>query len=328
MLRVERISFSYEAEKSVLKDISFDVLPGERLCILGESGSGKSTLLKLINAELQPDSGQIFFNKSSIRGRDYQLIPGHDRIRYVSQEFELDSFIPVHEIVGKFLSNMDLPAKNKRINTVLEALNLLELANQKAENLSGGQKQRVAIARAIASPPDLLLLDEPFGQLDAALHIQIRDQLFNFLEKNKISVIFSSHRSDDALGYSDKVILLREGKILQIDSPQRIYHQPYNTYVAKLFGQLNILGPDLASKLGIQRNFLKDVVVIYPEEIRIDKYGTHTGLIKKNRFIGNGFEIEIIYKGKRLRCRHPENIMPDTKVQFSILKYRWVKSGS
>lgn len=325
MLRIENINFSYKPGESVLNDISFEVRQNEKICILGESGSGKSTLLKIIYAELQADSGKIYFNQSEIKGRNYQLVPGHEEIKYVPQDFALDPYISVKEIVGKFLSNINPERKKKRIKEVLEALGISDLADRKAEDLSGGQKQRVAIARAVAKIPKLLLLDEPFGQLDAALHVQIREQLFTFLEKHKIAVMFTSHRADDALGYSDKIVLLKDGKTIQQDTPSTVYHTPANTYVAGLFGQVNILGPDVAQKLQISRNYMKDVVVIYPEEISIKEEGSFTGLIKKNRFQGKYFEIELIFKGKKLKAYHSTRILPDSKVNFEILNYRWVK---
>ena len=325
MLRIENLNFAYEIDKPVLNQISFEVNANEKVCILGESGSGKSTLLKLIYAELQADSGRIFFDKKEIKGRNFQLIPGHENIKYVAQDFDLDAYITVKEIVGKHLSNKNIDLKKARINEVLQALDILDLADQKAEELSGGQKQRVAIARAVAKMPKLLLLDEPFGQLDAALHIQIRDQLFSFLEKNKISVIFTSHRADDALGYSDQIILLKNGKIVQNDRPTKVYHHPVNVYVAGLFGQLTVLGPDMANKLNIPRNFLKDVVVIYPEEIKIHADGKFTGLVKRNRFQGKFFQIDLIFKGKRFKVYHSLPILADTHVNFDVLNYRWVK---
>lgn len=325
MLYAKGIRFSYKEGEEILHDISLDVLPNERICILGESGSGKSTLLKILNAELQPDAGEIFFRKNEIKGRNFQLIPGHEDIKYVSQDFELDAWITVREIAGKFLSNTDKELKEKRILEVLKALEIEDLKDKKPHELSGGQKQRVAIARAVANPPALLLLDEPFSQLDAALHIQVRDQLFNFLEKNKIAVIFTSHRADDALGYSNLIILLKKGRIVQNDSPNNVYHMPKNTYVARLFGQVNMLGNELIKKFGIQRNFMKDVVLIYPEEIKISENGKYSALVKKNRFQGKYYEIDLIFQGKRLKAFHPFSIPPDSKINFNILNYRWTK---
>lgn len=326
MLRIEHLNFSYTIDAVVLSDISMQVNQHEHVCILGESGSGKSTLLKLIYAELQADSGKIFFDKKEIKGRNYQLIPGHEDIKYVAQDFDLDSYITVKELVGKFISNVDAKSKNQRVTEVLFALGIENLANKKSNELSGGQKQRVAIARAVAKQPKLLLLDEPFSQLDAALHLEVREQLFSYLEKNKIAVIFTSHRSDDALGYSNQLVLLKGGKIVQKDAPKQVYLHPHNIYVAQLFGQVNVMGSEMAKKLNIQRNFLKNVVVIYPEELMIHDKGKFIGLVKKNRFQGKHYEIDLIFKGKKLKVFHNKAISPNQKVNFDVINYRWANS--
>lgn len=326
MLTVNDLHFSYKKGKEVLRNISFQVLPNEKICILGESGSGKSTLLKLIYAELQADKGSIYFDKKEIKGRDYQLIPGHEDIKYVPQDFDLEQYIPVREIVGKYLSNIDKTFKENRVQEVLKALNIQDLSHKTANALSGGQQQRVAIAKAVAKSPKLLLLDEPFSQLDASLHIEIRERLFNFLEKNKVGVIFTSHRAEDALGYSDKIILMKNGEIIQQDYAQNVYHTPVNAYVAQLFGQVNVLDAYQSISLNITRNFLKDKVVIYPEEIKIHTRGNMHGRVKRNRFLGKHYEIQIISHGVPLKIYHHRKFEKEEKIHFDIVKYRWVKA--
>lgn len=325
MLNIDRLKFSYEPRKTVLEDISFDLLSEEKLCILGESGSGKSTLLKLINAELQHESGTIIFDKKEIKGRDFQLVPGHENIAYVAQDFDLAAYHKVEEIVGSNLSNIHQEFKQQRVEEVLSSLGILDLKNKLPGQLSGGQKQRVAIARAVANPPKLLMLDEPFSQLDASLHRKLRDELFNFLEKNKIAVIFTSHRAEDALGYSDKVALMQKGRIVQNDSPTQVYFHPKTIYIAQMFGLTNVLTPNEAHPFGIQRDFLKDIVIIYPEEIKISENGKHSARVKRNRFMGSHYEIHFVAKTKIFKAYHPHPILPNEKVNFDILEFRWSK---
>lgn len=323
MLSIDNLHFSYEPGKPVLKDISLSLLSEEKLCILGESGSGKSTLLKLIFAELQHDSGKIVFNKEAIKGRNHQLLPGHEDMTYVAQDFDLATYHTVAENVGSRLSNTNQEYKTSRVNEVLRSLSIYDLKDKKPTELSGGQKQRVAIARAVAKPPRLLLLDEPFSQLDSGLHRRLREELFSFLEKNKISVIFSSHRAEDALGYSDKIILLKKGEVIQQGSASQVYFSPQTTYVAHMFGLVNILNVQEAASMGIERNFLKDVVLIYPEEISISETGKHSGVVKRNRFMGNHYEIQFISKGKLLKAYHTQPIPPKDRFNFDIRNYRW-----
>ncbi len=323
MLSIDNLHFSYEPGKPVLKDISLSLLSEEKLCILGESGSGKSTLLKLIFAELQHDSGIIVFNKEEIKGRNHQLLPGHEDMTYVAQDFDLATYHTVAENVGSRLSNTNQDYKTSRVNEVLKSLSIYDLKDKKPTELSGGQKQRVAIARAVAKPPRLLLLDEPFSQLDSGLHRRLREELFSFLEKNKIGVIFSSHRAEDALGYSDKIILLKNGEVVQQGSASQVYFSPQTTYVAHMFGLVNILDALEATAMGIERNFLKDVVLIYPEEISISEKGKHSGVVKRNRFMGNHYEIQFISKGKLLKAYHTQPIPPKDRFNFDIRNYRW-----
>lgn len=326
MLTVKSLNFSYKKGIEILKDISFDILPSQKVCILGESGSGKSTLLKLIYEELQADSGKIYFSKEELKGRNFQLIPGHEDIKYVPQDFDLDKYIPVSEIVGKHLSNLDIGFKKSRVQEVLKALNIENLRDKKSHELSGGQQQRVAIARALAKKPKLLLLDEPFSQLDASLHIEIRERLFHYLETHKIAVAYTSHRSEDALGYSDKVMIMNNGKIVQQDKPTTIYNSPTNTYVAKLFGQVNSLNIEQASRFNISRNYFKDNLIIYPEEIKIMDNGQFKGKVIKNRFLGKFYEVHLNHDNIILKTYHKHNFNVETEVYFDIEKHRWVKA--
>lgn len=323
MLSIENLEFAYQPGTPIIKGVSLTALQKEKICILGESGSGKSTLLKLIYAELQHDHGQIIFDKKEIKGRNYQLLPGHEEMTYVAQDFDLAPYHTVAENVGSRLSNMDLVAKRERINDVLKSLFIYDLKDKKPTQLSGGQQQRVAIARAVAKPPKLLLLDEPFSQLDAGLHRRLREALFLFLERNNIAVIYSSHRAEDALGYSDKIVLLKNGEIVQQDAPSQVYFSPQNTYVAHLFGLVNVVNATEAQQFGIERNYMKETVVIYPEELEISPKGAHTGVVQRNRFMGNHYVVQFVSKGKLLKAYHHRPIPPREKLHFDIVNYRW-----
>ncbi len=325
MLELKNVDFEFVADQPVLKNVLFSVLPGETCCILGESGSGKSTLLKLIYGELIPKKGEILFENKLVRDPNIQILPGHPDIKYVSQNFSLEPYITVAENVGKFLSNIYLNKKKERINEVLEALSISELAHKKPTQLSGGQQQRVAIARAVALQPKLLLLDEPFSQLDAALHIEIRKKLVQFLEKNGIASIFTSHRAEDALGYSDKIIAIHKGEIQQIAKPEEMYHSPNNENVVKLFGRYNILPYEIGKELNLEVvNINNRKILIYPEEIVYDMSSSLHAFVKESRFIGRGYEIEILFKGNLLTFYHSQPIEMNQKIGFKVNQYRWI----
>lgn len=325
MLQLKNINFSYQENNKVIDNINFSIPSGGKTCLLGESGSGKSTLLKLIQGELATDSGDIIFLKEKIKNPFEQLIPGNEFIKYVPQHFEIEKYITVKEIVGKHISNMDLNYKKQRVKQVLQALDIEDLSERTSQELSGGQKQRVAIAKAIAKAPKLLLLDEPFSQLDANLHLKIRESLMQFLTKNNISVLFSSHRAEDALGYSEDVIIMKNGKIIQNGSPNNIYNNPYSEYVATLFGHTNILSPEQAKILGFSRNYFKEKLIIYPEEISLQPKGNIKARVKFNRFHGSRYIINISYKGVPLKLYHNQPIEPETPIEIDIKNYRWVE---
>ncbi|HSP12935.1 MAG TPA: ATP-binding cassette domain-containing protein, partial [Salegentibacter sp.] len=164
MLKLKNVSFAY-LEKPVLKNISFNLEKGENLSIIGESGCGKSTLLKLIYGLLHTN-GKIFWNEKELLGPQFNIVPGEPFIKYLAQDFDLMPPLTVAENIGKHLSNMYPRKKKKRIEELMEVVEMTELANEKAKHLSGGQQQRVALARALANEPELLLLDEPFSHID------------------------------------------------------------------------------------------------------------------------------------------------------------------
>lgn len=325
MLQIKNINFSYQENNKVIDNINLTIPSGGKTCLLGESGSGKSTLLKLIQGELATDSGEIIFLKEKIKNPFEQLIPGNEFIKYVPQHFEIEKYITVKEIVGKHISNMDLNYKKQRVKQVLQALDIEELSERTSQELSGGQKQRVAIAKAIAKAPKLLLLDEPFSQLDANLHLKIRESLMQFLTKNNIGVLFSSHRAEDALGYSDDVIIMKNGKIIQNGSPNNIYNNPYSEYVATLFGHTNILSPEQAKILGFSRNYFKEKLVIYPEEISLKPKSNIKARVKFNRFQGSRYIINISCKGVPLKLYHNQPIEPETPIEIDLKNFRWVE---
>ena len=165
MLNVKDLNFSYK-KTPVLKDLSFKVIPGENLAIIGESGSGKSTLLKVLYGEYNLNFGNIHWKDTEILGPKHNLVVGYEFMKYVAQEFDLMPFISVEENIGKFLSNFFPKEKKERTAELLEVVELTAFAKIKVKTLSGGQKQRVALARALAKQPEIILLDDPFSHID------------------------------------------------------------------------------------------------------------------------------------------------------------------
>ena len=208
MLQVNNISFEYSKEKEVLKNISFQLSAGEHLCVMGESGSGKSTLLKAIYGLLDLKNGTLFWKEHQILGPAFHLVPGMDFFKYVAQDFDLMPYTSVAENIQKFLSRFYPEKAQKRTEELLDVIEMTEFANQKVKDLSGGQQQRVAIARALAKEPELILLDEPFSQIDNFKKNSLRRKLFSYLKEKNISCIVATHDGNDALSFADQMICL------------------------------------------------------------------------------------------------------------------------
>ena len=182
MLKVSNISFQYTPKKEILSNISFTLNVGQHLCIMGESGSGKSTLLKAVYGLLDLKDGTVFWKEQQVLGPSFHLVPGMDFFKYVAQDFDLMPYTSVSDNIGKFLSRFYPEEKERRTKELLEVIEMSEFANEKVKTLSGGQQQRVAIARALAKEPELILLDEPFGQIDNFKKNSLRRKLFSYLK--------------------------------------------------------------------------------------------------------------------------------------------------
>jgi len=211
MLDIQNISFSY-TENPVIKNVSFTINKGENIAIIGESGCGKSTLLKLMYGLYNLDEGKIFYNEKPILGPKYNLIPGMPFMKYLAQDFDLSPYETVAENVGKFLSNGFANMKKLRVQELLEMVEMEQFSNVKAKFLSGGQQQRVALVRVLALEPEVILLDEPFSQIDAFRKNALRRNLFRYLKQKGITCIIATHDSTDALSFADEAIVMRNGE--------------------------------------------------------------------------------------------------------------------
>lgn len=321
MLNIHRLSFYFKEESPVLNDITFNIQAGEILTVLGESGSGKSTLLKLIYGLEDAVSGEIFYNSEKVTGRKFNLVPGNPNMKFVPQEFDLLDSITVAENVGKYLSNFDLPLKREATTRALNVVKMEEFAQHFPSQLSGGQRQRVAIARAIAAEPKMLLLDEPYSHLDQPLKNEIRKSIWKWAKKKGCTVILTTHDIEDALGFSDKIIILKGGKIIQNDSPERLRNSPENEYVASLLGEYSVLNSEEMKKLFNLEIPENKNAIIYPEEIVESKKGTEFQ-ISNVYYRGRDYLVEAkrgsailkLYADKRLESETIELILKDFRL--------------
>ena len=186
-------------------------------------------------------SGQIIFKGEKIKDAANKLVPGHPQIKLVNQDFGLDDFHTIEENLRLVLRPFDEGYKKSRIDFLLRLTKLTTFKSHKAKDLSGGQKQRLAIARALADEPELLLLDEPFNQLDYQTKNQIETHIRNYIRKQKITTILVTHNGVEAMEWADKIIYLHKGKLQRLAAPADFYKTPQNKIEAQFFGELNKL---------------------------------------------------------------------------------------
>jgi len=221
--------------------VSLQLREGEILALVGKSGSGKTTLLKCIYGLEDLDKGEVWMGERKVLGPSFKLMPGDEDMRLVSQDYYvLDNHSVEENVFDKLIAYSD-EWKQKRCDQVLGLLELKPLRQTKARFLSSGQKQRLAIARAIAEMPKVLLLDEPFSNLDKLLS----DKLFAFIvkevRKHKTAVLLITHLAEEALKYSDRIAIMDKGKIQKIGEKWELYYRPLNSRLAGLLGDFNVL---------------------------------------------------------------------------------------
>lgn len=307
MLQVEIKSFSY-AEKVILKNIDFSLKPGEHLSILGESGCGKSTLLHLIYGLLHLEKGEISYNKKRLLGPTKTLIPGEDFMKLVAQEFDLMPFTTVAENLGTYLSRMDEEKDDSRIDELLKVVDLEVFKDTRVKTLSGGQKQRVALAKALANEPKILLLDEPFSNIDTFRKSHLRRKLFKHLKQNNISCISATHDSEEALAFSDKILMLKNGTVEMFGTPEKVYQNVLDEYQAGFFGESNLLPKSL-----ISANETSGNILLFPHELKITKENTDFQIIvKENYFKGSHYLIKGIWNNKEVFFQNSKKLKTDS----------------
>lgn len=311
-------------ENYAVNDVSFSLKKGETLALLGESGSGKTTLLRMIAGLEKPSEGSITLqNKLVFNNKDSIFIkPEKRNVGLFFQHYALFPHLTVFENIAYGLSSK-IYNKSQKKEQVTEMLSLVELPNYEKRfphELSGGQQQRIALARALAPKPELLLLDEPFSNLDEQLKGEVRQQIKAILEKTQTTTILVTHDLQDALSLADKLAVMRNGKIEQLDSPQKLYQNPFTKYVATLFGEIQEI-----SNSDIQRKYTRpEWIEIIDKNTKIENQ-THSETIKieEIKFYGNSYKI--IGKNKdsqtfQIHTNTHQEFRKDDELQIEIKK--------
>jgi ABC-type sulfate/molybdate transport systems ATPase subunit len=309
LLEINNLFFSHNKENPLFQNLNLRFEENRIIALAGESGCGKSTLLNLIYGLLDWEKGEIIFNEAKLLGPKGNLVPGEPEMKFVAQNFDLMPYATVAENVGKFISNINLKQKKETVAELLEVVGLQEFANVLPKYLSGGQQQRVAIARALSVLPKLLILDEPFSNLDFPRKIELRERLFRYVKQHGVSLIISTHELQDIMPWLDQIVILQDGRLIQNDSPEETYRHPYNSYVAKLFGEVNIFSETEAEDFQLTK------FSYYPKEIKITATGLEAEVLE-SRFAGNYYWNKLRAKGKELVVYTDEKISGTIAISF------------
>lgn len=309
LLEINNLYFSHTKDKPLFQNLNLGFEEGRIIALAGESGCGKSTLLNLIYGLLDWESGEIIFNGTRLLGPKGNLVPGEAEMKLVAQNFDLMPYATVAENVGKFISNINLAQKKATVMELLEVVGLQEFAHVLPKYLSGGQQQRVAIARALSVLPKLLILDEPFSNLDFPRKIELRERLFRYVKQHRISLIISTHELQDIMPWLDQIVILKDGRLIQNDSPEETYKSPYNTYVARLFGEVNIFSEEEKAEFQLSK------FSYYPKDIKISDNGTEAELLE-SRFAGNHYWNKVKVRNKELIVYTDSKVEGNIKVSF------------
>ena len=239
LIRLSDLTMTFEDGETILDHINLYIRNKEFLTLLGPSGCGKTTTLRIIGGFLTPTSGDVFFNDQRVN----DVPPYKRKINTVFQKYALFPHLDVYDNIAFGLRLLKLSEQeiDDRVTEMLEIVSLKGFENRKVTSLSGGQQQRVAIARALVNRPQVLLLDEPLGALDLRLRKDMQNELKSIQQQTGITFIYVTHDQEEALSMSDIVVVMDKGKIQQIGTPQDIYNEPKNAFVADFIGESNIL---------------------------------------------------------------------------------------
>ena len=276
LIELRNIKKYYTEKVLAFQCDSIVIEKGKKIGIAGETGSGKSTLLKIVAGLEKPDEGEALFHAESIYPKLDRLIPGHPEIAYLSQSFELAKSISVYEFLKTEYSD------EEDVNEIATLCRVVELLNKPTRSLSGGEKQRVALAKALLKEPEVLLIDEPYSNLDHHHKRIMREVVEKICKETEATIIMVSHEPTDLLPWADEIMVLKNSEVIQRGTPKEIYNQPQNRYQAGLFGEYVVLHAE-------HWNLGSGEFIARPEQFSIENEGKG-GVIESIKYHGS-FEI-------------------------------------
>jgi iron(III) transport system ATP-binding protein len=318
-LKVDQLEYSVNARK-IIRNVSFELGSEEVLAVLGESGSGKSTLLKLIAGFLDPDKGTLLIEGEPIPSPSEKLIPGHPSIKMVRQDNPLFPNHSLRENIDFELRKYNSEYRKERVEHLLKLTGLQKVADQLPRQSSEGEQQRASIARALADEPALLLLDEPFSNLDYGRKKELKNAIKAIVREEKMACIFVTHDISDVFGTANQLAILKEGKISQFDEPVKIYETPNSLYEAGLTGEYNVLKTEEAQKtLKLRSAGLN--VLIRPEDIELSSKEGFQAEIKNVIDYGAFRQVILTINNLSLTAITSEKLLKPSVTRIKIKRY-------
>jgi iron(III) transport system ATP-binding protein len=292
--------------------VDLDVRDGEVLALLGPSGCGKTTTLRLVAGFERPDAGRVVLDGDEVAGPGGFVAPERRRVGVVFQDYALFPHLTVAQNVGYGVR--DRGRRDHRISEMLDLVGLSAQAPRLPHELSGGQQQRVALARALAPEPALVLLDEPFSNLDATLRVHMRDEVRRILRDAEATAVFVTHDQEEALSIADRVAVMRSGRVLQVDQPAELYAHPADRFVATFVGDADLVagrvdGDAVTTAVGrlraVGNGLSGDVqVALRPERVSLRLDGAGQGVVRGTTYFGHDQLVEVwLEDGARVRSR-------------------------
>lgn len=316
-LQIENLTCSYQ-DTNVFDGLNLTLNDNEIVCLLGESGCGKTTLLKAVAGLQKEISGFISIQGRVLNDGSHDVPAEQRRVGLIFQDYALFPHLNVFDNVAFSLRHLSYQEQAKLVLEVLSLVKLQDFVERFPHQLSGGQQQRVAIARALAYQPDLMLLDEPFSNLDQHVRFQLIREIRQLFKQRQVSALFVTHSKEEGFAFADRIALMQSGKIVQIDSPQLLYHHPCSTYVADFMGKSNYINVTVSDDYSYQSCFGELTVgqpigepkgtirrlLLRPEHFSVQADIHGEAVVKQVSFQGSYQHLIVEYSGQEFTVKH------------------------
>jgi len=339
ILRLRSVTKEFGRETAV-REVDLDVQDGELLTLLGPSGCGKTTTLRIMAGLERPSDGSVTLAGDSVAGNGQFVGPEERGVGIVFQDFALFPHLTVAENVAFGLTDADDTDAEARVDELLDLVDLQGMGDRAIDQLSGGQQQRVALARSLAPEPDILLLDEPFSNLDVRLRVEMREEVRRILKAAGVTAVSVTHDQEEALSISDRVAVMNDGRIEQVGDPEGVFEHPESRFVASFLGQAGFLSARVSSTSidtaigSFDRDLLKGLedgyagamvdVLVRPDDLRATPANEDAsdGVVVQRQYTGPSFIYHVeLDNGDTVRClhNHAENFAVGDHVRVDLI---------